>query len=56
MRSVVITVLGSVGFLLVPAAVFKTMQDWDYATAVYFAVVSLSTIGFGDYIAGKFLR
>lgn len=28
------------------------IQDWGYATAVYYSVISLSTIGFGDYVAG----
>jgi len=28
------------------------IEDWSYATALYYSVVSLSTIGFGDYVAG----
>jgi len=28
------------------------VQDWDYDTALYYSVISLSTIGFGDYVAG----
>lgn len=32
------------------------MEKWDYHLAVYYAFVTLSTIGFGDYVAGKFKR
>lgn len=53
-RSAIIALAGAVVFLLVPAGVFCCLQDnWDYGTSVYFAVISLSTIGFGDYVAGQ---
>ena len=51
-RSVVLASLGLLVFILLPSVVFKTFQDWDYSTALYFSVVSLSTVGFGDYVAG----
>jgi hypothetical protein len=39
-------------FILLPAVVFVYAEDWYYDEAVYYAFVTLSTIGFGDYVAG----
>lgn len=39
--------------IFVPAAVFNAIEDWSYLQAVYYCFVSLSTIGLGDYVAGK---
>lgn len=36
-----------------PAILFVIFEGWDYALAVYYAFVTLTTIGFGDYVAGK---
>ena len=51
--TVVIIFLGVTLFILVPAGIFLYVEDWSYITACYFAVVTLSTVGFGDYIAGN---
>ena len=45
--------LGISLFLLVPGGVFYYMEEWSYLTSCYFAVVTLSTVGFGDYVTGK---
>ena len=29
---------------------FKALQDWDYLEAAYFAVVSITSVGLGDYV------
>ena len=52
LRSVMMACLGIVIFILLPSIGFTHAQNWDYSTAVYYSVVSLSTIGFGDYVAG----
>ncbi|XP_037079935.1 potassium channel subfamily K member 16-like [Pollicipes pollicipes] len=44
-----------VGFLLfvfAPALVFTWLEGWSYRVSVYYAFITLSTIGFGDYTAG----
>ena len=37
-------------FLLVPAYIFHLVEDWSYIDAVYFAIISLTKIGFGDFV------
>lgn len=44
------------GFLLLiflPSVAIMIFEGWDYDVAVYYAFVTLTTIGFGDYVAGK---
>jgi len=50
--SLVVTTIWISIFTLLPAVLFKILEGWDYATSLYFSVVTLSTIGFGDYVAG----
>lgn len=45
---------GFLFFIFMPACLFVLFEGWDYALAVYYAFVTLTTIGFGDYVAGKF--
>lgn len=39
-------------FIFVPSIVIMSFEGWTYDEAVYFAFVTLTTIGFGDYVAG----
>ena len=51
--TVVICSLGVTMFILAPAGMFHYIEDWSYITGCYYAVVTLSTVGLGDYIAGN---
>ncbi|XP_068970541.1 open rectifier potassium channel protein 1 [Bombus flavifrons] len=44
---------GFVMFIFFPAFVFSHYEGWSYDEAVYYAFVTLTTIGFGDYVAGQ---
>ncbi|XP_076303483.1 open rectifier K[+] channel 1 isoform X2 [Lasioglossum baleicum] len=44
---------GFVMFIFFPAFLFSYYEDWSYDEAVYYAFVTLTTIGFGDYVAGQ---
>ncbi|XP_078665567.1 potassium channel subfamily K member 10-like [Branchiostoma floridae x Branchiostoma belcheri] len=46
-------VLGTTLFVFVPAAVFSVNEGWSYVESLYYTFVTLSTIGFGDYLAGR---
>ena len=44
-----------VGYIAVGALLFSLCEDWEYLVASYFCFVTLSTIGFGDYVPGTSL-
>ncbi|KAM9316892.1 uncharacterized protein PAF06_007990 [Gastrophryne carolinensis] len=46
-------VTGSVFFLVFPPMIFSYVEGWSYSEGFYFAFITLSTIGFGDYVLGK---
>lgn len=41
-------------FVALPAIIFKHIEGWSALDAIYFVVITLTTIGFGDYVAGEF--
>ncbi|XP_070776913.1 potassium channel subfamily K member 17 [Enoplosus armatus] len=42
---------GTVLFFVVPMIVFQQHEGWTYAQAIYYCFITLSTIGFGDFVA-----
>ncbi|XP_070301391.1 potassium channel subfamily K member 2 [Salvelinus sp. IW2-2015] len=44
-------VSGTALFFVMPMVVFKQQEGWSYSQAIYYCFISLSTIGFGDYVA-----
>ena len=53
LRSCATTTLGLILFIFVPSILFAVIEGWSYGTSLYYSVVSLSTVGFGDYVAGR---
>lgn len=47
--------LGFVVFIVCPSFLFVYFEDWMFDEALYYAFVSLTTIGFGDLVAGKYV-
>jgi len=45
---------GFVMFIFFPAFLFSHYEGWTYDQSVYYAFVTLTTIGFGDLVAGKY--
>ncbi|XP_019623737.1 PREDICTED: potassium channel subfamily K member 10-like [Branchiostoma belcheri] len=45
--------LGLCVFLILPALTVSLIEGWNYLRSLYFMFVSLSTIGFGDYVAAS---
>ncbi|KAG8229970.1 hypothetical protein J437_LFUL008543 [Ladona fulva] len=47
---------GFILFIFLPAGLFVVFEGWPYDVAVYYAFVTLTTVGFGDYVAGQTVR
>lgn len=45
--------LGCLLFVAVPILVFQKVEGWTLLESAYFVVITLTTVGFGDYVAGK---
>ncbi|XP_070773873.1 potassium channel subfamily K member 4 [Enoplosus armatus] len=44
--------LGCLLFVAVPILVFQEVEQWTLLESAYFVVIALTTVGFGDYVAG----
>uniref|UniRef100_A0A3Q3MPA8 2P domain potassium channel Talk-1 n=1 Tax=Mastacembelus armatus TaxID=205130 RepID=A0A3Q3MPA8_9TELE len=45
-------ITGSMLFLVIPPLLFSYVEGWTFGEGFYFAFITLSTIGFGDYVVG----
>ncbi|XP_029937824.1 potassium channel subfamily K member 16-like [Myripristis murdjan] len=45
-------ITGSLVFLVIPTLLFTYVEEWSYGEGFYYAFITLSTIGFGDYVVG----
>ncbi|XP_062858630.1 potassium channel subfamily K member 10a [Trichomycterus rosablanca] len=43
---------GCIVFVTIPAVIFKEIEEWTALDAIYFVVITLTTVGIGDYVAG----
>ena len=48
--------IGFALFSLFPAIIFKYYEGWTYLDSVYFTIITLTTIGFGDFVASRSFR
>ncbi|XP_072266104.1 potassium channel subfamily K member 17 [Pyxicephalus adspersus] len=46
-------IAGLLLFFLLPPILFQGMEGWTYEEGFYYAFITLSTIGFGDYVIGR---
>ncbi|XP_065101275.2 potassium channel subfamily K member 17 [Paramisgurnus dabryanus] len=44
-------VLSAFMYFVMPMILFKEYEGWSYSEAIYYCFITLSTIGFGDYVA-----
>ncbi|XP_034051350.1 potassium channel subfamily K member 10b [Thalassophryne amazonica] len=43
---------GCIVFVAIPTVIFKYTEGWTTLEAIYFVVITLTTVGIGDYVAG----
>ena len=53
-QTIVICIVGVLLFMIIPSVVFMVVEGWAYRDAMYYTFVTLTTIGFGDYVAGGY--
>uniref|UniRef100_A0A8C6UTZ4 Potassium two pore domain channel subfamily K member 4 n=1 Tax=Neogobius melanostomus TaxID=47308 RepID=A0A8C6UTZ4_9GOBI len=52
--SAILSILLGVGlFVAVPIGIFQEVEGWTLLESAYFVVITLTTVGFGDYVAGS---
>ncbi|XP_047201879.1 potassium channel subfamily K member 17 [Girardinichthys multiradiatus] len=44
-------ICGALLFFIMPMLVFQQHEGWTYSEAIYYCFITLSTIGFGDFVA-----
>uniref|UniRef100_A0A8D1IIW4 Potassium channel subfamily K member 4 n=1 Tax=Sus scrofa TaxID=9823 RepID=A0A8D1IIW4_PIG len=52
LSAVLFLLIGCLLFVLTPTFIFCYVEGWSKLEAIYFVVVTLTTVGFGDYVAG----
>ena len=52
MGTVTFVSIGLFFIVCLPLFLFMYMEGWDFVDSLYFMMISLSTIGFGDYVLG----
>ena len=50
---IMFTLLGLCFFVFLPSIAFDLLEQWNYFESVYFSFVTLTTIGFGDFVTSK---
>lgn len=43
---------GLIVHLIIPPFVYMSVEEWTYLEGLYFSFITLTTVGFGDYVAG----
>uniref|UniRef100_H2XNN0 Potassium channel domain-containing protein n=1 Tax=Ciona intestinalis TaxID=7719 RepID=H2XNN0_CIOIN len=50
---VVFSTVGFVLFCCIPAAIISVAEQWTFGDSLYYAIITLTTIGFGDFVVGE---
>ncbi|BFZ11823.1 hypothetical protein BsWGS_14862 [Bradybaena similaris] len=53
-KSIVFMSVGTFIIVFIPSIVFTVTQRWSYLESLYYTVITLTTIGFGDLVPGYF--
>ncbi|TNN30676.1 Potassium channel subfamily K member 10 [Liparis tanakae] len=50
--TLIFILFGCLIFVALPVVIFKQIEGWSTLESIYFVVITLTTIGFGDFVAG----
>ena len=45
-------IIGIIIFITFPALIFMIVESWSYGDSIYYCIVTLTTVGFGDLVPG----
>ncbi|KAJ8045546.1 Potassium channel subfamily K member 10 [Holothuria leucospilota] len=48
----ILLVIGGIFFITIPSVIFKHVEGWNLSESWYYCFITLTTIGFGDYVIG----
>ncbi|KAJ8045548.1 Potassium channel subfamily K member 10 [Holothuria leucospilota] len=49
----ILLIIGGIFFITIPSIIFMHVEKWKISESWYFCFVTLTTIGFGDYVIGN---
>ncbi|XP_070622867.1 potassium channel subfamily K member 4 isoform X1 [Erythrolamprus reginae] len=52
LSAVLFILIGCLLFVSLPILIFQHVEGWTLLESIYFVVITLTTVGFGDYVAG----
>ncbi|KAM4617420.1 potassium channel subfamily K member 4 [Discoglossus pictus] len=52
LSAVLFILIGCLLFVMIPTFIFQKIENWTLLEAIYFVIITLTTVGFGDYVAG----
>ncbi|XP_064408054.1 potassium channel subfamily K member 4 [Latimeria chalumnae] len=50
--AVLFILIGCLLFVVVPTLIFQRIEGWKTLESIYYVIITLTTVGFGDYVAG----
>lgn len=56
LRALILFVIGFLLFILVPAIIIGSVEGWSLEESIYYGVITLTTVGFGDYVPGELIN
>ena len=51
--TVILVLLSAIFFIAIPGIIFAKVEAWSYRESIYYTVVTLTTVGFGDFIPAQ---